>query len=389
MSSLSFAVRSPPTVPVLMKGASVATARCAIVASSVSPDRWGDDRVVAVLRREFDRVERVRQRPDLVRLDQDAVGRAAVDSLDETVGIGDEQVITADQRLVADFLGQFGEGIVIVLVEGILDVDEVVLLDEFGDVRDLLVRIAAPVAVFVRFRLGIVQFSAGDVQPEADVEADLVLDHRDRLGDDFEGLAVVDRRCPRALVALATGNTAFLEQVGDCGVDGRVREDRIFDARRADGCGEELLNVGRVGGVFAATDDITERNREALAAERATEVLKERRTQHVGTGFCSGHRDRDRAVCADLREVVGAVSSVERGVDVALIARIDLADEPGNGALPGRRDRLAWGSFDGFVLARAGPLVLRRGRNRRSRSRHPPRLLDSLASRGSDAVGCR
>ena len=36
MSSFSFAVRSPPTAPVLMNGVSVATARCAMVASSVS-----------------------------------------------------------------------------------------------------------------------------------------------------------------------------------------------------------------------------------------------------------------------------------------------------------------------------------------------------------------
>ena len=40
MSSFSLAVRSPPTAPVLTYGASVATARCAMVVSSVSPLRW-------------------------------------------------------------------------------------------------------------------------------------------------------------------------------------------------------------------------------------------------------------------------------------------------------------------------------------------------------------
>jgi len=47
-----------------------------------------------------------------------------------------------------------------------------------------------------------VQLRAGHIEAERDLEADVVGDGIGGLGDEFERLVVVDRRRPRALVAL-------------------------------------------------------------------------------------------------------------------------------------------------------------------------------------------
>ncbi len=69
-------------------------------------------------------------------------------------------------------------------------------------------------------------------------------------------------------------------------MDGGVCEDGVFDVWCTDGDGKELLNVRRVSGVFATADDVSEWDREVLAAERTTEVLEQRGTEDIGTSFC-------------------------------------------------------------------------------------------------------
>lgn len=138
-------------------------------------------------------------------------------------------------------------------------------------------------------------------------------------------------------------------------MDLRVGEDGFGDARRADRRGEELLDVRRFLGVFTATDDVPERRREVVAAERAAEMLVQGRTEHVGTGLGRRHRDGDRAVRADFREVLGAVGGAERRVDLALVARVDLVHESGNRVSPRGSDCFGRRQFDCLVLAGGCP----------------------------------
>ena len=73
-SWLYFATRSDRQgAPVLICPAFVATARSAMKVSSVSPDRCGTDHAHALSRSQTDGVERLRQRTDLVHLDEDGV----------------------------------------------------------------------------------------------------------------------------------------------------------------------------------------------------------------------------------------------------------------------------------------------------------------------------
>jgi len=213
-----------------MNPASVATARCAMVVSSVSPERW--EMIVSYpLRAASSIASNVSDSvPDLVRLDQDAVGRARVDPFLEPLDVGDEQVVAADHRPVADPVGQLRERLVVVLVERVLDVREVVLVDEVGDVVDLLVGRLRLLAVDVRLLVVVVQLGGGHIEAEADLEAHVLLDAVDRLVDDLERVRV-EIGGPRALVvALRSRHAALVEHVRDCRVDRGVREDGLRDA---------------------------------------------------------------------------------------------------------------------------------------------------------------
>ena len=207
------------------------------------------------------------------------------------------------------------------------------------------------VAVDVLLRL--VALGGRHVEAELDVETELLGDVAGSLVDDFEGGGVVDGRRPRTLVAFRGGLAALFEQFAHAFVDGGVREHCLSNARRADGGREELLNRGRVGGVFAATDDVPERHGEVSTAEGAAEMLVQRRTEYVRGGLRGRHADGDRAVRPDVGEVLRTVGSVQRGVDATLVASELPAFEARRDVFARCRNRLLDGEFDGLVFARA------------------------------------
>ena len=89
-----FATRSERVgAPVLIWPALVATARSAIVASSVSPERCEMTAAVAAAVGELDRVERLGERPDLVHLHEDRVADALGDPAAEEVDVRHEEVV--------------------------------------------------------------------------------------------------------------------------------------------------------------------------------------------------------------------------------------------------------------------------------------------------------
>ncbi len=88
--------------PVLIWPALVATAMSAMVASSVSPERWLMIALYLFALGHLHGVEGLGQGADLVDLHQDAVGDRLVDPLLEPLGVGDEQVVADELAGVAD-----------------------------------------------------------------------------------------------------------------------------------------------------------------------------------------------------------------------------------------------------------------------------------------------
>ena len=56
--------------------------------------------------RELDGLDRLRERPDLVDLDENRVADAALDPLAQAVGIGDEDVVADELQPPAEAVGQ-------------------------------------------------------------------------------------------------------------------------------------------------------------------------------------------------------------------------------------------------------------------------------------------
>ena len=135
-SWLYLAIRSERAgEPVLICPPFVATARSAIVESSVSPERWLHDRGVAGALGHLDGVEGLGQRADLVDLDQDAVGDARSRCPARSrFGVGDEQVVADELDLVAELVGQQLPAVPVVLGAAVLDRDDRVLRDQLGEI---------------------------------------------------------------------------------------------------------------------------------------------------------------------------------------------------------------------------------------------------------------
>src|SRR5690606_10115865 len=79
---------------------------------------------VAGLPRDADRLERLRERPDLVHLDQDRVGDAALDPAPQALRVGDEQVIADQLTAGADALREQLPALPVLLVHAVLDRDD-------------------------------------------------------------------------------------------------------------------------------------------------------------------------------------------------------------------------------------------------------------------------
>ena len=106
-SWLYFATRSVRDgAPVLIWPQPVATARSAIVDVLGLARAMRHHRGVAGLTRHPDRRQRLRQRPDLIDLDQDRVRDTGVDPALEALRVGDEHVVADELHAVPELVGQ-------------------------------------------------------------------------------------------------------------------------------------------------------------------------------------------------------------------------------------------------------------------------------------------
>ena len=104
--------------PVLICPQLVATARSAMVASSVSPG-VREHTAIGSAGAPLDCVQS--QRADLIDLDQHGVGDAALDALGDDLRVGDEQIVADQLDPTAQRLGERAPAIPVVLGHAVLD----------------------------------------------------------------------------------------------------------------------------------------------------------------------------------------------------------------------------------------------------------------------------
>src|SRR5690606_34859263 len=91
---------------------------------------------VARLMRHLDRFQRLRQRADLVDLDENGVGNAALDPIAKALRVGDEKIVADKLHPSPDFLGQQLPALPVILAHPILNRDDRIIADESGVVLD-------------------------------------------------------------------------------------------------------------------------------------------------------------------------------------------------------------------------------------------------------------
>src|SRR5262245_47628358 len=99
------------------------------------------DRCIPALARELDRLERLRQRPDLVDLDEDRVGDSRLDAAPEALDVGDEEVVPDELHSPAEPLGQSPPAVPVVLGKAVLDRDDGIPATQLVPERDHAARI--------------------------------------------------------------------------------------------------------------------------------------------------------------------------------------------------------------------------------------------------------
>src|SRR5207247_9005471 len=104
------------------------------------PAPMGHHRRVPVTVRQIDRGLRAGQRANLVRLNKDSVARADLDALPEPRDVRGEHVVPDHAAMRADEFREAGVAGEVVLVQGVLDGEQPVLVHEARDVVHLIVR---------------------------------------------------------------------------------------------------------------------------------------------------------------------------------------------------------------------------------------------------------
>ena len=231
------------------------------------------DRAPSVALAGFNGFDRFGQRTDLVELDKERVGGGFFDRTADAFRIGHEEIVADDLEAVPGFSDQLFPSVPVVLRQAVFNRDDRILVDPVLPERDHLVagKHFAFFAQVVAFCFFVVEFGAGGVERDRDVDAGLVSSLLDRFKDHFDGFFVrLQRRGVSAFVADERRVAAALENGFELMIDFRAPAEPFgegFSAKRHD---HEFLEVSRLpAGMRAAVKNIHHRDRERMRPDAA------------------------------------------------------------------------------------------------------------------------
>ncbi len=206
--------------------------------------------------------DRLGQRPDLVELDQDGVGRVLLDAPGDPLDVGDEEVVADELDLVSErFVEELPAGPV-VLGQAVLQADDRVGLDPAGPELDHLRRIDLAVLRPQEVKPVLKEAARRRVEGDGDISPCLVARFFDGLEDLLDRFGVgLEGRSKPALVAHPRGVAARFEDALQGMIDlGAPAE--CFPERGSSHWGHhEFLEVGGLPvGVGAAVEDVEHRD---------------------------------------------------------------------------------------------------------------------------------
>ena len=289
-----------------------------------------DDRAVAGLPRQGDRVQRLSQRADLVDLDQDRVGDAAGDALLQARDVRDEEIVANELDPVPDRIGQMLPAIPVVFRHPVLDRDDriagapvLIELDE----RRRIERSPFALELVLAF---LVELARRGVEGDRHILARLITGLLDCLHDQLQRVFVgAQVRRKTALIPHSGRQALLLQHALERLVDLGDRAHRFAEPRCADRAHHELLQVDRRVGVRAAVEDVGHRQREKRSAV-AAQVSIERNSLRLRRRMRDGEGCAENRVGAQAGLVGRAVELDERLVDTLLVADIEVLQPAGD-----------------------------------------------------------
>ncbi|GBE58766.1 phosphopyruvate hydratase, putative [Babesia ovata] len=259
-------------------------------------------------------VDGLGDRSDLVHLQQKSVASLLGEGGLDTLGVGDKQVVTNNLHSRADLGRQHLVRLPVVLVEGVLNGDNGVLLakllvvgDHFG--ARLQARLLALETQVVGARFLDVELGSSDIHGNLDlaIKAGLL----DGLNQQVEGLlGGLDVRGETTLVTHVGRILAVLgvDDLLQVVVDFATHADGLPEGRGTDGEDHELLHGQAVAGVGATVDDVKAGNGEDVVvgglAGELSEVLVKGYLLALGGGAGSGHGNDQDSVGSEVRLAV-------------------------------------------------------------------------------------
>mmetsp|Transcript_59097 Transcript_59097/g.139619 ORF Transcript_59097/g.139619 Transcript_59097/m.139619 type:complete len:444 (+) Transcript_59097:291-1622(+) len=283
-------------------------------------------------------LDRLRDRPDLVHLEEEGVARLLLETGGDARGVRHQKVIAHNLDL-AHLGGHLGVRLPVVLVVRVLDSHHGVVLDEalvhfehlvaikvVLGLRGLVLEVKVVLAVLAELRGGNVH---------ADLDLARVAGLLDGLDEELEAFVVgLDGGREAALVAHVARVLAvlLLDDALEAVVHLAAHLHRLLEGRRAGRADHELLHGKAVAGVGAAVDDVHPRHghNELAGPSELSDVAVEGHAllRRAGLAHREGHRE-DR-VGPELRLVGGPVEVHHLLVDGILLDGVHARD--------GRRD---------------------------------------------------
>jgi hypothetical protein len=280
-----------------------------------------DDGLVPIRARHLDRLERLRERTDLIQLDEDRVRDVRLDSAREALGAGHEYVVSHELNPITKRCGEPGPTLPIVLGKSIFDGDDRIFVEPFPIELDHSVRVETPCAAFLeRVRPVLEHLGGGGVERDRYLAPGSVSRGLDCFDDHAQRLLVVLQiRSEPTFVTNSRGqfplHQHFLERMKNFG----THSEALAKARRADGNDHVLLKVHRVCRVRAAIQDVHHRDGHH-ARHWTAQVAVEWQTDIRCRCARGRHRYGKDRVRAELPFIVGAIQLDHRAVDHHLIA---------------------------------------------------------------------
>ncbi len=281
---------------------------------------------VAGLISHLDRAQRLRQRADLVDLDQDRIGTPVFDTVGQPRHVGDEQVVADQLTLAADEVGQFLPAVHVVFGHAVFNGDDRIARRKIGEIFRLLGTRARFVLAAINVIAVLEEFGGRAIQRQHHVAAGLVAGLADRAHDEFErGVRRRQVRCEAALVA-DIGVVAGLLEFRSQGVENfRTAAQRFRKGFGADRHDHEFLEVDRVVGVHAAVDDVHHRHRQG-PRRGAADIAIQRHVAGLGGGLGDRERHAENGIGAKTLLIGRTVQSDHGLVDLDLLLGVHAAD---------------------------------------------------------------